>query len=58
MIRMMNIALDVLVLIVFTLDYLKTTEYLEELNRMKRDIWKMKYEVSEMGDRLSDHMHG
>lgn len=58
MIRLISIVLDVIVLVVFTLDYLKTKEYLEELNRMKHEIWKMKYEVSEMGDRLSCHNHG
>ena len=58
MIRLISIVLDVILLVVFTLDYLKTNEYIDELNRMKHEIWKVKYEVSEMGDRLSCHMHG
>lgn len=57
MIRMISIVLDVIVIVVFTLDYLKTNEYLDEQNHMKNEIWKMKYEISEMGDRLSCHMH-
>lgn len=53
MIRMISIVLDVIVIVVFTLDYLKTNEYLDEQNHMKHEIWKMKYEISEMGDRLT-----
>ena len=49
------IVLDVLVLGMLVMDYMKTKEYQEELHQMKREIWRVRYEVSEMGDRLSSH---
>ena len=49
------IVLDVLVLGMLIMDYMKTKEYQEELHQMKREIWRVRYEVSEMGDRLSVH---
>ena len=58
MINVIVMILDILLLGVFVMDYLKTEEYLEELERMKHDIWKMNYEVSEMGDRMSRYEHG
>lgn len=58
MLRVIGIVLDILVLGAFTMDYLKSKEYLDELNRMKHEIWELDYKVSNMGNMVSRNMHG
>ena len=44
--------LDILVLLALILDYLKTSKYLEEQERLKQDVRKMHYEICELEDQL------
>ena len=58
MLTVIMTVLDVLVLGVLVMDYLKTNEYLEEQERMKGELRKMHYELCEMEDQLRAYMHG
>ena len=58
MLTVIMTVLDVLVLGVLVMDYLKTNEYLEEHEEMKAELRKMHYEICEMEDQLRAHKYG
>ena len=58
MIRLMSIVLDVCILVILTLDYLKTREYEAEVNEVRHKLWKLEHKISEVYDYQRVQEHG
>ena len=56
MLTVIMMILDVIVLGVLVLDYVRTKEYLEEQERVKQEVRKMHYEICEIEDQLRSHI--